>query len=185
MKLSQKILYCRKKNGYSQEVLAQALGISRQAVSKWETGESEPEVSKLKLLADTFHVTTDWLLSEEEPEDNQEANKQQSDCSNEQNPKLHFPGFIGKFIKKHGWISGILILVQGFFISMLGFVVRIAVRSMFADEFWPEEMFAHNPMYTHNPEYVISAVFIVIGVALMIGGGILAIYLKRRFRNEQ
>ena len=179
MKLSQKILYCRKKHGYSQEALAQALGISRQAVSKWETGESEPEVSKLKLLADTFHVTTDWLLSEEEPEDSREANKQQSDCSNEQNPNLHFPGFIGKFIKKHGWISGILILVQGFFISMLGFVVRIAVRNMFADEFWPEEMFAHNPVY------VTSAVFIVIGVALMIGGGILAIYLKRRFRNEQ
>ena len=51
MKLSEKICCCRKKCGYSQETLAQMLGVSRQAVSKWETGESEPETGKLKLLA--------------------------------------------------------------------------------------------------------------------------------------
>lgn len=54
MKLSEKILYCRKKAGWSQEALADKLGVSRQAVSKWETGEAEPELSKLKLLAAVF-----------------------------------------------------------------------------------------------------------------------------------
>ena len=68
MKLSEKICSCRKKLGYSQETLAQELGVSRQAVSKWETGESEPEIEKVKRLAEVFHVTTDWLLSEEETE---------------------------------------------------------------------------------------------------------------------
>ncbi len=40
MKLSEKILYCRKRAGLSQEALAERLGVSRQAVSKWETGVS-------------------------------------------------------------------------------------------------------------------------------------------------
>ena len=64
MNLSEKILYCRKKAGLSQEALAEKLGVSRQAISKWETGESVPELSKLVLLARAFDVTTDWLLSE-------------------------------------------------------------------------------------------------------------------------
>lgn len=41
MKLSEKILYCRKRAGLSQEALAERLGVSRQAVSKWETGVSQ------------------------------------------------------------------------------------------------------------------------------------------------
>lgn len=40
MKLSEKIYYCRKKAGKSQEALAEELGVSRQAISKWETGEA-------------------------------------------------------------------------------------------------------------------------------------------------
>ena len=59
MNLSEKILYCRKKAGLSQEALAEKLGVSRQAISKWETGESVPELSKLVLLARAFDVTTD------------------------------------------------------------------------------------------------------------------------------
>ena len=69
MKLNEKILYCRKKAGLSQEGLAEELGVSRQAVSKWETGDAVPEIGKLVALAKTFSVTTDWLLSEEDPEE--------------------------------------------------------------------------------------------------------------------
>ena len=179
MKLSEKILYCRKKCGYSQEDLAQTLGISRQAVSKWETGESEPEVDKLKLLADTFNVTTDWLLSEEAPKDKQEANKQQPDCYREQDLYRNLPGFIGRFFRKHGWISGLIILAQGVFITLIGLIARIAVRGMFADSLWSEEMTSHNPVY------MMSAVFIAIGAVFMIGGGILAVYLKHRFHSDK
>ena len=67
----EKIFYCRKKAGLSQEALAEELGVSRQAVSKWETGDAVPEIGKLVSLAKTFDVTTDWLLSEEEPEEEQ------------------------------------------------------------------------------------------------------------------
>ena len=52
----------RRKNGLTQEGLAEALGVSRQAVSKWEQGEGWPEVEKLLALADKFGVSLDYLM---------------------------------------------------------------------------------------------------------------------------
>ena len=66
MKLSEKIYTCRKKAGLSQEALAEKLGVSRQAVSKWETDEAIPELSKIPMMAKIFDVTTDWLLFDNE-----------------------------------------------------------------------------------------------------------------------
>ena len=66
MKLNEKIFQCRKQSGLSQEELAERVGVSRQAVSKWELGTALPELDKLKLLAKTFGVSTDWLLDDEQ-----------------------------------------------------------------------------------------------------------------------
>lgn len=52
----------RKQAGYSQEQLAAQLGISRQAISKWESGQGKPELDKLKKLAELYHVSMDALL---------------------------------------------------------------------------------------------------------------------------
>ena len=67
MTLHEKILYYRKQARLSQEELAARVGVSRQAVSKWELGDATPEVDKLVALARVFGVTTDELLSPEEP----------------------------------------------------------------------------------------------------------------------
>ena len=67
MKLNEKILYCRKRAGLSQEALAAKIGVSRQAVSKWELGDTVPELDKLVALAQAFGVTTDELLGMREP----------------------------------------------------------------------------------------------------------------------
>lgn len=55
----------RKKNGYSQEELAEKIGISRQAVSKWERAEASPDTDNLILLARLYGVTLDELLNTE------------------------------------------------------------------------------------------------------------------------
>lgn len=55
----------RKKNGLSQEGLAELLGVSRQAVSKWELGEGYPEVDKLLLLSKKLNISLDSLLGRE------------------------------------------------------------------------------------------------------------------------
>ena len=65
MKLAEKIVFYRKRAGMNQEMLADKLGVSRQAVSKWETGEAVPELSKVVLLAKVFEITTDELLLED------------------------------------------------------------------------------------------------------------------------
>ena len=65
MKLHDKIYELRKKEALSQEALAEKLGVSRQSVSKWETGEATPEASKLLAFSKIFGVTTDYLLNDE------------------------------------------------------------------------------------------------------------------------
>lgn len=52
----------RKMNGYSQEVLAEKLGISRQSISKWERAEASPEIDNLMALAKIYGITVDELL---------------------------------------------------------------------------------------------------------------------------
>ena len=62
MTISDRIRELRRKRGISQEELAEQLSISRQAVSKWESGQSMPDLDKIILLSDYFDVTSDYLL---------------------------------------------------------------------------------------------------------------------------
>ena len=69
MNLSEKIMLLRKKQGWSQEELANRLNISRQSISKWESGQSQPDIDKIILLSQLFQVTTDYLLLDQENEE--------------------------------------------------------------------------------------------------------------------
>ncbi|MGN0804595.1 MAG: helix-turn-helix domain-containing protein [Candidatus Coproplasma sp.] len=62
MSFADNLQYLRKKNKITQEELAEELNVSRQSVSKWETGEAYPETEKLITLCDRFNVTLDDLL---------------------------------------------------------------------------------------------------------------------------
>ena len=62
MKLSDKIVRLRKSNGMSQEELADKLGVSRQAISRWEMGTAMPDATNILQLSRLFQVTTDYLL---------------------------------------------------------------------------------------------------------------------------
>lgn len=66
MTVSEKIYTLRTRLGLSQEELAEKLGVSRQSVSKWETGQSVPDLEKIIKLADLFGVSVDELVREEE-----------------------------------------------------------------------------------------------------------------------
>lgn len=65
MILAEKIMVLRKKKGWSQEGLAEKLGVSRQSVSKWESGASVPDLDKILVLSQLFGVSTDYLLKDE------------------------------------------------------------------------------------------------------------------------
>ena len=62
MNLSEKIFKLRKANGLSQDELADKINVSRQAISKWETDQSVPELDNILALAKVFNLTTDYLL---------------------------------------------------------------------------------------------------------------------------
>lgn len=128
MDLAGKILYCRKKAGLSQEALAEKLGVSRQAISKWETGESVPELSKLVLLAKAFDVTTDWLLSESEPEPETPAAPEAPAQSS--NWAESIPGVIGRLIRRYGWLYGVYTALAGLGFIVIGAVARGVSLSM-------------------------------------------------------
>lgn len=150
MKLSDKIWVCRKQAGLSQEALAEKIGVSRQAISKWETGEAAPEITKLPLLARTFNVTADWLLddeagfeadepvdeaSPEEPADAAEASNDRPstpDAPVQVYPEWvdHLPNFLGRMLKKYGWLFGVRMAISGALFTAMGLVAKAISGSM-------------------------------------------------------
>lgn len=65
MEIGNKILELRKKNNLSQEVLAEKVGVARQTISKWELGETSPDLKQSKKLSEIFNVSLDELVSNE------------------------------------------------------------------------------------------------------------------------
>lgn len=200
MKLDEKIYTLRKKAGLSQEALAERLGVSRQAVSKWETGESVPELSKLVLLAKTFGVTTDWLLSEE---DEEPCNEQTAHTAPQQNWVESIPGVIGKLCRRYGWLAGIYIAVGGLGFTIFGIIAKLMLGSF--NDTASNMMYGFDGMSSFNgdipPELLgdifdsggysfvestttgidtIFTIIIVLGVLVMIAGAVLAVLLKKR-----
>ena len=80
MAISDKIQNLRKENGLSQEAFAEKLGVSRQSVSKWESGAAMPDIDKIVSISETFGVSTDYLLKEDTPEAASNAENRVSDA---------------------------------------------------------------------------------------------------------
>lgn len=67
MELNERIILARKQAGLTQEQLGERLGVSRQAVSKWESGQANPDVAYISEMCKLFDVSADWLLLGKEP----------------------------------------------------------------------------------------------------------------------
>ena len=80
--LADKLQLLRKKNLLSQEELAEKLGISRQAVSKWESGQSLPDLNKLKAISKLYNVTIDSLVNDDNEIGERNENKAAYEKSN-------------------------------------------------------------------------------------------------------
>lgn len=97
MKLSEKIQILRKRDGYSQEELAEICNVSRQSISKWEADIALPETEKLIILSNTFKVTVDVLLKDSL---SVEGIKEVSSCGNNAIKKKKSALFEGALIKE-------------------------------------------------------------------------------------
>lgn len=67
MKRFEKLAELRKASGFSQDELAERLGVSRQSVSRWETGQAEPSPENLRAMCALYQVSADYLLLEDAP----------------------------------------------------------------------------------------------------------------------
>ena len=78
MTLGEKLSSLRKKQGWSQEELAEKLNVSRQSVSKWESDLSVPDIDKIIKLSEIYAVSTDYLLkSDTRPKEERESEAKQ------------------------------------------------------------------------------------------------------------
>lgn len=196
MKLSEKILYYRKKAGLSQEELAGRVGVSRQAVSKWELGDAAPEVDKLRALAREFGVTVDELLSEEAPREPEQAP-----------PPRHSPtaGWLGSMVGRWGWLAGVYIALSGLGVALVGGLARFAFSRMFrmVSAGWG----AMDPFGSGGWELVLpdgtvtsggmsgissmgqvfltfATVILAVGLVITLAGAVLAVVLYRKGRKN-
>lgn len=78
MKLAERIQQRRKAAGWTQEQLAQKCAVSRQAVSKWEAGQSVPSLDKLRQLANCFGISVDELVQDAPVAETEEASQTSS-----------------------------------------------------------------------------------------------------------
>lgn len=69
MEFSEKLFTLRRANDLTQEQLAEQLEVSRQSISKWETGQANPDLEKIVALSAIFNVTTDYLLKSSDIDD--------------------------------------------------------------------------------------------------------------------
>ena len=129
MRLADRILELRKKKGISQEVLAEQLGVSRQAISKWESEQSTPELEKIVLMSDFFEVSTDYLLKGIEPvEKNDETSIRIGNAMSLLSPWMAWIGYITSCTFWYEYQNAFAIM-DGF-IWMIGSVVVIYVAKL-------------------------------------------------------
>lgn len=112
MALSEKLYMLRKKSGLSQEQLAEQLNVSRQAISKWESGASSPESDKLIAISNYFNVSLDYLMKEgnEQSKDTPQAEERETAQVSERTQRS-----VGFII----CIGGIICLIVWGLLSML------------------------------------------------------------------
>lgn len=117
--IGNKIQSCRKRAGLSQETLARELGISRQAVSRWETGEAIPDTEKVIQLSRLFQVSTDYLLLDE-MEEAQGANFAPAKRDETREKRRGLRMFFGKLLLILGLLALTGTLIgAGFYASVL------------------------------------------------------------------
>ena len=142
MNIADRIQTLRKNCGLSQEELADRIGVSRQAVSKWESEQSTPDIDKIILLSDYFDVTTDYLLKGIEPTDNVTKNEADARIFSVVGTALNFIGLVTAIMvwkEEHTPISvavGLIIMAIGCMSFVIGQYIGSNKRAA-SMLFWP------------------------------------------------
>lgn len=123
MTFGEKLQELRRKAGMSQDALAEKLGVSRQAVSKWERDEAVPETEKVLRIAKLFDVSLDELLldREQKAEPTHEPRYQQLQ---NQDDRRNSGARVERFIRRHGYKVGYAMIAAGLVIILVCLCLR-------------------------------------------------------------
>ena len=113
MKFNEKLIMLRKQHNLSQEQVAEKLGVARQTISKWELGETTPEMDKLIIMSELYNITLDELMKEEN------EGKVVNDPNNTNSQKL--AGMTIKILKGIG-IFILIVAILYVFLMIIGFL---------------------------------------------------------------
>jgi transcriptional regulator with XRE-family HTH domain len=189
VQIGERIQKYRKEAGMSQEQLGEKLGVSRQAVSKWETGESLPELDKIIQMAELFGVTTDELLRK-----TASTEKVETESRERQNravgPKQAFQDADGfgngplaplfRFAKRKGYLAGYYYMGIGALMGVILLGFWFAANSMMGGFFSFGSNFGMpfgNAL--SSPLKIFVVVGMVIAACVFIFGAVIAIKLKK------
>lgn len=159
MKLSEKITKLRKEKNLSQEDLGNEINVSRQAISKWESEQTKPDIDKLKDLAKYFNVSFDYLLNDELDEipetsfsessqnDNKNTTAQNSSENNTSSKK-------SKSHKKHPILKILLVILIIYLLICIYKFIALYRYYKIADSF-SEENYWMSEIWFHNNEEIL------------------------------
>lgn len=169
MKFGDKLLGLRKKNGLSQEELAEKLGVSRQSVSKWESNNAYPETDKIVQICNLFNCSMDDLINDEISDIGQIERKEKNNISTYIDSFLEF---ITKTINMFGdmkFSSGLKCVIEmiivGLLLALLGHILVGITSSVISNLF--SMIKAYRIIYTviHS---VLSVVWFVVSVIVLV-----------------
>ena len=170
MKLSENLKRIRKDNNLSQEQLAEKLGVSRQAVSKWESGQSYPEMDKVLLICKLFNFNIDELMNENVIEVSQ--NKQSKININKYIED--FFGFINKTIDMFSVMrfrDRLKCLLENFIMCVIIFVVFLVLSAIGGHIFANAFGFLSNNVFIiirNFLESFLTVLYIIISVTVLL-----------------
>ena len=143
MNFSEKLFDLRKQKGLSQEDLADKLDVSRQTISKWETGQTTPEMEKLIEMSKLFEITIDELVG------NEREIKEEKSSSKEENTK-------SKHKKKHILLKIILTIVLIYILISIYKYIAMTVIINKGQSACKEDYSVFSIMFTNDPHFVES-----------------------------
>ena len=157
MKLEEKIMKLRKENGLSQEEFGETIGVSRQAVSKWENGEAKPDISKIKTICEKYSLSYEYLLDDEIEETvvKQDEEKEASQ-SEEKVDKSEAPKKERKTWKK---ILKVIVIILLIYLLIVFYKIIMYIKILVVANSFNEENYEINQtLKTINVENQISEV---------------------------
>lgn len=184
MKFGQKLQQLRKARGWTQEKLAQQLGVSRQAVSKWEVDAAQPDVQNVLQISSLFGVTVDYLLREEESAI--PGTKKEPTAPEPFEEPVSQQGKMLRYIWRAAWIFLITGIAGQFILWILSTVIPSEVETTIqrADNFYETIYETVYEFWPFVSTFHLEAVFGCLCFFVLLGGVLLWIWYRKKNHKE-